>query len=161
MFLATATEYTLLDQIQWFGSDGFVQNEELLSDTLARSFAASVNYTSGIYAVPDNAMNAAFSSRYQALTGKAPTTYAMASYDAMRLAIDAKVNAGPDATADEIATALVTLASSSAWLTGNLVLDENGDRALGDYYFWSVQESGGAYSWVHTMTYANGIVTDE
>jgi len=161
MFLSTASDYVSLDQIHWFGSDGYVQNVDLLSDTTASRFAARVELTSGIFAVTETEQTSSFSTRYIERTGQEPGAYAMTAYDALLLAVQSRAAAGVDATMDVVADTLTRRASAKTGLTGSLALDANGDRVDGRYSFWTVVESEGEASWVHTMTYANGVITEE
>ena len=69
--------------------------------------------------------------------GQEPDVYALATYDAAWLAALSILNAGKY-DADAAKAALPTVAASYWGATGNIELNEKGDRLMMDMEFWAV-----------------------
>ncbi|MCD6348468.1 MAG: hypothetical protein J7L91_02450, partial [Candidatus Korarchaeota archaeon] len=78
--------------------------------------------------------------------GREPDSYAYAAYDALwtvAVALDLVDSYDP------VAVAKVLPTIDKYWLgaSGNLVLNENGDRASADYFFWMPVQKDGKWVW--------------
>jgi ABC-type branched-subunit amino acid transport system substrate-binding protein len=60
---------------------------------------------------------------------------------------------GGNATIDLVKNAFVNEADNYFGASGNTQLDENGDRAFGNYDFWAVKADSTGYSWKRVARY--------
>ena len=158
--LEKASEHATLGQVKWFGSDGFVQNQDLLQNPTSATFAAQV----GMYC-PILAENS--SENYQMIKaeiaddiGYEPYSWALLLYDCYWLASKTRAH---DDYIDDISAIKgifeLQVASYEA-LTGTISLNNAGDRAISPYDFWAVENDNGTYFWVKSFTYNDGTLTD-
>ncbi|MCB2199943.1 ABC transporter substrate-binding protein [bacterium] len=164
--LRVASNYTTsLGILRWYGSDGFANNGYLVgtdSVSTTASFAASVQFTAPVFGVVENERYLSLAQQIEVETGNTPGIYPIVTYDSFMLLANTLAEVGEAASLNVFKERLVLNASEYDAITGDMMLDENGDRAEGDYYFWTVMENGGSYSWEHTRTrHADGTITDE
>lgn len=145
-----------LGSLRWYGSDGAALTPRLTSDPKAAAFAAGVGYPNPILGLDDSAASKAkkLVARIQARLGHRPDAFALTAYDALQVAVDARVRAGGAASdAQRLARALARVAHGYVGVTGKLLLNAAGDRAYGSYDFWSVCTGAGSASWKRTWSY--------
>ncbi|MDP8207882.1 MAG: ABC transporter substrate-binding protein [Candidatus Electryonea clarkiae] len=161
--LEIASSDTTLGKVKWFGCDGYVNNTALFDTSYeaGADFAALVEFTSPVFGVESTTNYQALYDRIQAVTGSTPGVYAMLHYDAFVASANALQSAGEDADLSVLKDALVQALSDIPGVTGNITLNDAGDRANGKYFFWTVMENRGSYEWVHSMTYSDGTITEE
>jgi len=75
-------------------------------------------------------------------------TYALLTYDAMRIAAKTLAEAGSNASYEELETTLEEVLQEYEGLSGQIELDAMGDRVGGTYDFYTIQNVGGTYQWV-------------
>jgi branched-chain amino acid transport system substrate-binding protein len=150
-----ASSRPALQGVRWYGSDSVALSKGLVEDKTAAAFAAAVSYPNPILGLreADRAQWGPVSDRLNKQLGRTVDAFALASYDALTSAYAAMQKAGTSASAAELRKAIATAASSSVGLTGPLTLNAAGDRAIGNYDFWSVCKNGSNFTWARTATY--------
>lgn len=78
----------------------------------------------------------------------------MTAYDALRIAVVARQRAGGAASGARLRRALVASANAHVGVTGRMTLNRAGDRAYGNFDFWSVCPQHAKFRWVPTFEYA-------
>jgi branched-chain amino acid transport system substrate-binding protein len=153
---------TTLGAARWYGCDGFANNGYLVStdsvDVVAE-FAASVNFTAPVIGVEENARYTELKEYITAETGNSPGIYPIVTYDAFMLVAKALAEVSTQATVNVLRNRVIADAAVQDAITGDMTFNDNGDRATGDYYFWSVTGSSGNFIWEHTRTYQDGVIT--
>jgi len=143
---STASQYDVLKQVRWFGSDGTALLDELLKDPAAAEFGVKVKFLNPIFAATKSQKNEKIVSELKKELGREPDTYALAAYDAAWV-----VTLSLLATQKYDATAVKNILSDVAYnyfgATGWVVLDKAGDRAFADYDLWVPVKEGGKYKW--------------
>jgi ABC-type branched-subunit amino acid transport system substrate-binding protein len=158
--LEKASENATLGQIKWFGSDGFVQNQDLLQNPTSAAFAAQVGMCSPIFAENNSEDYQAIKSEIAGDIGYEPYSWALLLYDCYWLASKTRAH---NEYIDDIAAIkgiFELQAASYEALTGSINLNNAGDRAVSPYDFWAVEDDNGTYLWVKSFTYNDGILTD-
>jgi branched-chain amino acid transport system substrate-binding protein len=148
----------VLAKSAWYGSDSVAQSAELVADAKAAAFAATVGYPNPILGLrdADKAVWGPVSERLTQQLGRSPDAFALAAYDALDVVHQALAEPGAADDATALAGAIVRVADSYTGLTGPTELDAAGDRALGNYDFWSVCHSGTTWTWYRSAAYTVG-----
>ncbi len=147
-------EYPVLGDVRWYGSDGFVQNETLFDSPQYSQFATNVNFISPIMGIPESDDYTAFLVQLQG--NEAPWSYAVIAYDIIQIAGEMFNRSTDTSDVQSLKAALLSATDNYSGLSGNISLDENGDRAGGLYHFWQVNGTDGVYTWDHVLTYEDG-----
>lgn len=141
-----ARRYSVLERVKWYGSDASFLSKEIIADRDAAEFAAKTNYRTPVFGGnPSNAAYRSLKSKLQARFGQEPDIYAMAAYDALRVAALAYQQTG-DVDAKVFRDAVEKVADSHQGTTGPVALNKAGDRRNSDYDFWSVRKTKGKYT---------------
>lgn len=138
--LRQALEHPLLLSVPWFGSDGYVRVVSLVEEI--PDLALKTCQYCPLSAVTESPMWKAFADEFYARTGLELRHYECESYDSVWVAALGILQAGVY-DADVIKRALPDVCSSYFGTVGWLKLDENGDKAVGDYDIWGVTEEDG------------------
>ncbi len=157
LFAAASTAQSdVLKSVHWYGSDSVAQSKELVADGTAAAFAVAAGYPNpilGLREADKDAWQPVVDSLAKKL-GRTPDAFALAAYDALVVAKKAIDSAGGDADANALGAAIVQISDTSTGLTGPLKLNDAGDRAVGNYDFWSVCPDGAKFTWARTISYA-------
>jgi branched-chain amino acid transport system substrate-binding protein len=148
-----------LSGVRWYGSDSVALSRELVADRTAAAFAAQVGYPNPILGLSNDDVDLwePVAEAVARKLGRAPDAFALAAYDALTVANVAVEDVGKDADVLALRQAIVMAANGHKGLTGSTRLNDAGDRASGNYDFWSVCPSAsGAFQWVRTATYTVG-----
>lgn len=157
VILDSASSYPLMHQIDWYGCDGFVNNTTLFSVPGGAEFAAEVGFSSPIFGAEVTTEYTALAGRIEQVTGRIPGVYPIISYDAVRAAANVLEIVDTDVPLAELKSTLVSTLNGHNGVSGEVSINvETGDRNHGSYYFWTVVEEGGSYTWAHTSTYDVG-----
>jgi branched-chain amino acid transport system substrate-binding protein len=142
-------------QVPWYGSDGVVLSTRLVNDQAAASFADAVGYPNPTVGLSDAVVRRARPVIALARTrlGRSPDALALSAYDALRIAVEARERAG-NVRGARLRRAVVAAANAHVGVTGRMRLNSAGDRAYGNFDFWSVCRAGTRYGWVRTFEYA-------
>jgi branched-chain amino acid transport system substrate-binding protein len=153
LFRAARSDSTL--QVPWYGSDGVALTTRLVNDQPAAAFAHSVGYPNPTVGLSDSLVRRAapLLARARKRLGRNPDALALTAYDALRIAVEARQRAGTGGAAT-LRRALVAAANAHVGVTGRMTLNRAGDRAYGNFDFWSVCPLRGKFHWVRSFVYA-------
>ena len=118
-----ASSVPSLSSVNWFGPDGVGNSQAVISNATSLAFAKSVDMTTVIFTVQDNAVKA---------TLDPAAVYGPSAYDTVRVmgdAIKAAYTAGSGAVppALDVKAAIPAAAAAYTGALGNVTLDANGD----------------------------------
>jgi branched-chain amino acid transport system substrate-binding protein len=141
---------TVLQSVNWYGGDGFIKSNAILSSSAACDFAIATSYYAPEFGLPMSAQP-----KWQPLTsailsrcGQQPDAYAIAAYDAMWvLARAVEANNGIPTDAANLRNSFVAQTAQFSGATGSITLNNYGDRANGSFDYWGLQKVNGVYSW--------------
>jgi branched-chain amino acid transport system substrate-binding protein len=153
LFHAAQADPTL--RMPWYGSDGVALTTRLIEDRPAAGFANAVGYPNPTVGLSDALLRRArpLLARARKRLGRDPDALALSAYDALRISVEAAERSGTSRGA-RLRQAVVAAANAHVGVTGRMRLNRAGDRAFGDFDFWSVCPEGGAFGWVRTFEYA-------
>ena len=141
----------VFSSVQWFGGDGVVFSNALISNLTASSFAASTRFFVPNFGLPQQANPnlTGIAAAIKSKTGLDPDAYALSAYDAMWV-IALSEAAFPIYPADFSKLKSVFQAEADRYygITGPVVLNSAGDRSVGTFDYWGVVSEGGAYQWI-------------
>ena len=154
--LAATTRDEALSSVKWYGSDSVALSADLVQNAAAAGFAVKVGYPNPILGLRDEDQPVwqPVVDKLQAELGRRPDSFALAAYDALVVAQIAIQDAGVDADASALGTAIVKAAGGHTGLTGPTVLNEAGDRASASFDFWAICPMGSGFTWTRTISYA-------
>jgi branched-chain amino acid transport system substrate-binding protein len=139
----------VLSSVRWYGTDGTALNEPLRTNATAAGFATKVNFWT-----PTPGVEAGASARWQpvatriaAKAGSQPDAFALAVYDAVWIAAQAYLATGGRGQVPALKSALATAADGFYGASGWTKLNAAGDRKYGDFDFFSLKQTGAAFSW--------------
>ncbi|MFN3648279.1 MAG: ABC transporter substrate-binding protein [Armatimonadota bacterium] len=159
LFRAARLDPTLAG-VKWYGTDGVARSAAILTDADAAAFAVAVGFSAPTMGLPEDARPIwePLSTEIEARAGIAPDAFGLAASDALWVAFlaDRTARSGKIAVRRKV---LSDTASRFFGATGWTVLNEAGDRAIGNYDFWALQESGGGYEWVRSARYSGGTIS--
>lgn len=142
-----ASQYDILKQVRWFGSDGTALLDELVKDPVAAEFAYQVKFLNPIFAASKSQKYDKIVEELRQKLGREPDTYALAAYDAawvITLSLLATQKYDPTAVKEILPDVAYNYFGATGWI----VLDKAGDRAFADYDLWQVEKADGGYKWV-------------
>lgn len=145
---ADCNVYETLQATSFYGSDGFSQDNDIISSAGPAFFSLGAgSVPSPVLAVPpDREAQAAQVS--SAIGDPYPDSYSLNGYDALMIFADAfrlDPSFGSGGSSDR--AAFVAAADGYDGLTGTIELDAAGDRVTGTYAFWGVCTLGGLINW--------------
>jgi branched-chain amino acid transport system substrate-binding protein len=145
----------ILSAVHWYGTDGVAQSATILQDPDAVVFAQKVGFPCANLGLDPAARDVydPLIFKIQDITGAAPDASALAAYDATWLAVQAYLESGSSPSAATLRQSLVSAAGRYFGATGRTLLNENGDRASGDYDFWAIRDQGDGPRWMLTASY--------
>ena len=155
--LKLAASEDVLDQVDWYGSSAYAENESLLNDIDAAFFAISQGFSCPIFGLDDNAQEKwqPLVEEIQAVIGRKPEVYALVAYDAIWLTVQSYLSAGESPDINRLKTAFINEANNYYGVTGRTELSDAGDRAFATYDFWGLQYSLNDFSWIRVAKYDN------
>ena len=140
----------ILQSVNWYGGDGFIKSNAILSSTAACDFAIATSYYAPEFGLPMSAQSKwqPLSSAILSRCGQQPDAYAIAAYDVMWvLARTVEANGGIPEDAANLRNSFVAQTSQFNGATGPITLNANGDRGNGSFDYWGLQKVNGVYSW--------------
>jgi branched-chain amino acid transport system substrate-binding protein len=149
-YLAAAADEDVLANRTFYGSDGSAKSQGIIDDPdAARMAAASGGFASPVLTVPARALREARGTiaKIQRKSQRAPSAYSLAAYDALRLGVEALQAAGADPSGAELRFAFAAAASGYDGVTGEIELNDAGDRASGSFTYWAVCKARKGYEW--------------
>ena len=145
-----ASSDTVLKSVNWYGGDGFIKSNAILSSTSACDFAIATSYYAPEFGLPVSAQSKwqPLSSAILSRCGQQADAYAIAAYDAMWvIARTVEANNGVPADAANLRNSFVAQSAQFNGATGSISLNANGDRSNGSFDYWGLQKVNGVYSW--------------
>ncbi|HVH14334.1 MAG TPA: ABC transporter substrate-binding protein, partial [Candidatus Angelobacter sp.] len=145
----------LNNKLPWFGTDGEALDSVITGNPTTGGLAAQIRLPSTLYAPVNNTKTVAFLSRFATTyPGNVCDSICLNAYDDVWLAALATLQAGSyDGTM--IQSVMLTVASNYSGVTGQTLLDANGDRAtnVSSYQIWKVATVGGSPTWIMAGTW--------
>jgi branched-chain amino acid transport system substrate-binding protein len=140
----------ILTSVNWYGGDGMVQSQQLLSDANARNFAVTTGFFAPNFGLPMQAhpQLSRISSAIQSTTGIEPDAYALSVYDAMWV-LARTIDKYPRVLSDysKLKTYFTQESNLFFGITGSTLLNANGDRNIGSFDYWGIVNQNGNYVW--------------
>ena len=140
-----ANEHKILDQVRWFGADSIAQNNHLLRNKDSALFAIKTNFVNPLFTI--SLQNEKIEHiREEVEKGKhEPTllTYPIISYDAFWVAALSLDKSHTMLERFNIATLkenIVKLTGPYVGISGNITLNNAGDRTSGPYELWRIAD---------------------
>ena len=133
-----ASEYPLLKQVKWFGTDGTVMIPELVDldeHPTETEFALATNFTSTMFKIPMGRTYKSVHDRIVEELGREPTIYAYSAYDSVWVVALALATVN-EYDAMKVKAILPKIADMYIGASGDILLNENGDLAVADYSLW-------------------------
>ena len=146
---ASAAKDSRLSSLRWLGCDGEAFSDNVLA---AGQILASTKFIGTIAGSSGSTKSQQFKQAFTAKFGVEPRAYDFYAYDAAWLAAMTILQVGKyDGSA--VAAAIPSVAASTEGVTGNLQLNQFGDRAYGSYTIWMVVSEGGQLKYVDAGGY--------
>jgi len=143
--LVAAKEDETLTSVVWLGCDGTAKSKRIAEDV--GDVAVRVGgLFSTIFSPTSSPRKEEFERRFRSRAGEDPDPYAYNIYDATWVLALAIIEAGTY-DGEAIQKVLPDVAARYFGVSGWTLLDENGDRAGGDYVIYKIVEAGGKYEW--------------
>jgi len=140
-----ANEHKILDKVRWFGADSTAQNNHLLRNKDSALFAIKTNFVNPLFAV--SLQNEKIEHIVEEIEkGKhEPTllTYPIISYDALwvaALSLDKSNTMIEKFNINTLKENMVKLTESYRGISGNITLNNAGDRINGQYELWKIAD---------------------
>jgi len=156
--LKLAAGSSTLSSVRWYGSDGVALSQALLNDPEAAEFASNANYPNPVPGLPTEAALVwrPIVKRIEKETGTAPEAFALGIYDAIQIAARTVALRPQERTSLFVKQNLRDVASKYFGATGWTILNKNGDRRFGTFYFMAIRNVHGSRQWVSIATYNTG-----
>jgi branched-chain amino acid transport system substrate-binding protein len=150
LLFSQASPDSVLSSVNWYGGVGFFKNQNLLSNVAASQFAVNTHFFSPCFSLPTGAeiQYADLLSKIYSLSGYHADALTLCSYDIIH--VMAKMiaqNNGLPKGATTLQQQFLNTSNGYAGVTGNIMLNENGDRASGSFDYWGVENNSGTYQW--------------
>lgn len=152
MVLNSAKNDETLSNCEWFGTDGTAFMDKIASQ-VGEAVAQMGGLKSTLFAPMQSAKWKEFKERFSAKFGMSPEAYSLNSYDVAWVIALAIIEVG-QYDGEKIAKILPKVASNYFGVTGWTKLDENGDRAGGDYGIAAIQIVDNKPTWVNVGVYS-------
>lgn len=154
VFTAAAGD-PVLASVRWYGADGIAQSAALTSRPAAVAFAETVGFPAALFGLDFSARQnwEPVASRIQQRAGTAPDAFALAVYDAARVAALAYLASPADVELDSLAARFREAAGTYHGTTGWTALNAAGDRQYADFDFWAIRPSGASHAWTRVAGY--------
>lgn len=147
---------TDLAGVRWYGGDGITQSQALLANANAAQFAAATHFVAPNVGLDESERDrwAPISAAIALRTGFQPDALALSVYDAAWVAVLSAIEVENEAPFRR--ASFVRNVQRYWGLTGPTELDANGDRAIGNFDFWTVATVSGKLAWVRSAQYVGG-----
>ncbi len=144
VLLPQAEDYPPLTEVPWFGSDGYVRWVALAEELSAISLRT--RHYSPLTATTKSSKWKTFVNKFSNRTGLEIRHYESESYDSVWVAALAVIQAG-SYDSEAVKEILPDICDKYFGASGWLKLDENGDKAVGDYDIFAVTSESGVAAW--------------
>ncbi len=147
--LQTASNYDVLNQVQWFGAETLAKKTNILNDPIASEIVTETNLTALQIIEPDNNKHTRVQQYFVDKLGEVPITYVNNAYDISWLVGMSILQTGAT-DAGSLKSVFIDLAENYVGAIGSTALNEDGDLRPRDYSIWEVTEDG----WRNTGSYS-------
>ena len=148
IFMQSASDYEVLNDVRWFGSGSNAKSSQLIEDPIGARFAANTGYTEFEVTSGRNDLSRHVDESLEAELGRVPTTFASSAYDSVwLLGLAMERTQGIDVAA--LAEAIPEVAAEYTGAIGSTRLNEYGDLAQTNYGIWEISDG----AWVMTGTF--------
>ena len=126
-----------------------------MSDTSATLFSYTHGVPCPLFGLDDAAKNKwlPLQERIKSQVSRIPDVYSYTAYDALWVLVKTYQDSGKDPSINMLKSAFIHEAGNYFGASGNTQLDENGDRAIGNYDFWAVKNDSAGYGWKRVARY--------
>jgi len=163
IILHQAGAFDHLQQVGWYGGSAFAQNPSVIEDTIAGAFAVAQGLPCPIFGLDDQARFKwqPLREHIASIIGRDPDVYALTAYDALWVGALTFHMTGLRPEIGFLRSVFMMTANTFFGVTGNTLLNRNGDRAFGNYDFWAVKRNSGNFTWERVAFYnsATGVLT--
>jgi branched-chain amino acid transport system substrate-binding protein len=138
--LKGAREKENLLKVRWYGGSAYALNSSLLADTAAARFASLHGLPCPLYGLDESARYIwePLRSRIAAIIGRQPDVYALTAYDALWVVVRTILALEGNNDIVKMKQYFTDQSDHYFGASGNTMLNEAGDRAMGNYDFWAV-----------------------
>ena len=137
--MQSASQYDVLKDVRWFGSDGNTKEQQLVDDPIGLAFSESVMFETTRVAASNNTIYKNVKDYVVEQMGRTPNAYAYSSYDGVWLA-GLTIMEVQTTDTDMVKTALPDVAAGYTGAIGNTTLNAAGDLASADYEVWTIKD---------------------
>ncbi|WP_428324511.1 ABC transporter substrate-binding protein [Nitrosopumilus sp.] len=137
-FLSRATQFDILDDVRWFGTDSNANEKKIIENEKAVEFAQNVSFRALQFSTDTE------STAYQEIEtkifgklGHLPDTYAFTAYDAVWILGLSMLNAA-STNPNDLALEIPSTITSYNGALGKLELNDAGDLVSDNYAIWSI-----------------------
>jgi len=162
--LIQSNEHQILQQVKWYGSDASAQNMQIIRNHDAAYFAEMINFTNPLFQVnlTNNKAEIIEKEIEKKLHGSSSLTYPILAYDtfwitalSLEKIIDNKTSdINTDIDIESLKKIINATAAEYNGISGNIILNAEGDRINANYDIWSVVKSQNdpeSYVWKHNI----------
>jgi ABC-type branched-subunit amino acid transport system substrate-binding protein len=140
-----ANEHTILDQVRWFGADSTAQNNHLLLNKDSALFSIKTNFVNPLFTISSQNEKIEHIKEEVEKGKHEPTllTYPIISYDAFwvaALSLDKSHTMLEKFNIDTLKENIVKLTGPYVGISGNITLNNAGDRTSGSYELWRIAD---------------------
>jgi len=155
--LNAASGNQTLNQVKWYGSSAYSENESLPQDPVAAAFGSSRHAWCPVFGYDPSAKNKwePLVQRIQDEIGRKPEIYALSAYDALWLAALTYHATGAPINTNYYRESYMIQANNYVGTTGKTTLNSSGDREFATYDFWGIEEIVRNYQWKLMAKYNN------
>ncbi len=140
-----AKDDPVLMSVEWMGTDG-TANMDKVAKQVGDVLVKVGGLKSTLFAPAKGPKFFEFVKKFKEKYGEVPEAYPCNAYDAAWVVVLTILQVGKY-DGEAIAKALPLVAEKYYGVSGWTLLDENGDRAGGDYEIWAIVEEDGKYVW--------------
>lgn len=151
-----AAQDPVLSNLEWFGTDGTAVSGKL-KDQVGAEVVKLGGLLSTNFQPAKNPLQEEFMKRFKARAGENPDAYSMNAYDAAWIAALSVMLVG-EYNSEKVVQVLPDVAKRYFGVSGNTILNENGDRASGDYAIWKLVQTDKGLEWKIVAMYS--VATD-
>ncbi len=153
--LRNAKQHTSLNNVYWYGGSAFAQNASVLQDTNAAMFAYTHGLPCPVFGLDEGAKDKwiPLVERIRSEIGRKPDVYAITGYDALWVGVRTYLAAGNAPDISMLKKIFTSESCNFFGASGNTLLNINGDRAHGNYDFWSVKYDTTGFAWKRVARY--------